>query len=137
MTEMTAAQGRKIFALARGRGIDGGTPRGHVNMLTGQAHISGLPITDAVKVTGSLEGKAGTARGAGRMTVRQHRFINSLMVTLGWTDAEGKPDTGGLRGFVKSKSGVDDPGWLDIGTASKVIEGLEAVVGRKRLCKGV
>lgn len=124
MRKITAAQNRKIHMLASQLGMDDDLLHEFVGMVTGKGHISGLTVTEAVKVIDGLAGKREYASGS-HMTDRQKKYIFFLMKQAGWTDKDGEPDLKRLDGFVRKQYGMDCHRFLDRKTASGVIEFLK------------
>ena len=130
MRKVTQAQQRKIHALARELGMDDDLLHGYVSMMAQKDSLRELSLTEAVKVIDGMEAKKGYAAGD-RISRRQEQYLFILMEKLGWTDAQGNPDKKRLDGVVKKQYGMDDYRWLTKGAASKVIEALKALAGRK------
>lgn len=124
MRKITAAQNRKIHMLASQLGMDDDLLHKFVGMVTGKGHISGLSVSEAVKVIDGLAGKREYASGS-HMTDRQKKYIFFLMKQAGWTDEDGEPELKRLDGFVQKQYGVDSHRFLDRRTASGVIEFLK------------
>ena len=114
MSKASAAQLRKIYALAREKGIDNENLHSLLYSICKKEHLSQLTITEAVQLIDSLSGK----EIPGRVTARQIHFIQGLAKDFGWDEKR-------LRGFVKKVGGVDDIRWLSKAQASNVIEGLK------------
>lgn len=121
MRKITGAQNRKIHMLASQLGMDDDLLHEYVGMVTGKEHISGLSISEAVKVIDGLAGKREYASGS-HMTDRQKNYIFFLMKQAGWTDDNGDPELKRLDGFVRKQYGIDSYRFLDRKTASDVIE---------------
>lgn len=131
MNKVTTAQQRKIHVLARELGMDDDLLHEYVSLLTEKQSLKELTVMEAVKVIDALEGKKGYAAGD-RISWRQERYIECLMVQLGWVLEDGKPDKKRLDGFVKKQYGMDDSRWMTKKIASHVIEGLKSLATRKR-----
>ncbi|MCX4341412.1 MAG: regulatory protein GemA [Lachnospiraceae bacterium] len=129
MRKITAAQNRKIHMLASQLGMDDDLLHEFVGMLTGKMHISGLSISEAVKVIDGLDGKREYASGS-HMSTRQENYIFFLMKQTGWVNDAGEPEIKRLDGFVKKQYGIDSYRFLDRRTASKVIEFLKDMAKR-------
>lgn len=134
MRKITAAQNKKMHALAKELGMDSGLLHEFVEMLTGKKHISGLSITEAAKAIDSLEGKLNYNAGS-HATKRQMDYILSLMKLAGWQDAAGQADIKRLDGLVKKQYGIDSHRFMDKKTASNVIESLKQM-GKRENAKG-
>lgn len=124
MRKITAAQNRKIHMLASQLGMDDDLLHEFVGMVTKKEHISGLTVSEAVKVIDGLAGKRDYASGS-HMTGRQKSYIFFLMKQAGWTDDNGEPELKRLDGFVRKQYGIDSHRFLDRKTASGVIEFLK------------
>lgn len=130
---LTYAQIKKIHVLANGRGMDNDLLHEHMEMLTGRTSIRELTRQEAAMLIDSLEGGAGKRNGRDRATSRQMHYIYGLMKELGWVTGDGKPDLDRLNRFLRSdKAGfsLEDYRWLNIGTASSLIEALKAMAIR-------
>ena len=129
MRKITAAQNRKIHMLASQLGMDDDLLHEFVGMVTNKEHISGLTITEAIRVIDGLTGKREYASGS-HMTDRQKSYIFFLMKQAGWTNESGDPELKRLDGFVQKQYGIDSHRFLDRKTASGVNEFL--MDGNKR-----
>ena len=130
MRKITPAQNRKIHVLASRLGMDDDLLHEFVEMLTKKEHISGLSITEAIRVIDSLEGNLNYTAGS-CVTERQKNYIFFLMKKLEWTDDSGEPEIKRLNGFVKKQYGIDSYQFMDRKIASKVIEFLKDMTTRK------
>lgn len=124
MRKITAAQNRKIHMLASQLGMDDDLLHEFVGMITKKEHISGLTVTEAIRVIDGLTGKREYASGS-HMTDRQKSYIFSLMRQAEWTNENGDPELKRLDGFVRKQYGIDSYRFLDRKTASGVIEFLK------------
>lgn len=132
---VTYGQIKKIHVLANERGMDNDLLHEHMEMLVGKSSIRALTRQEAITLIDSLEGKAGNRNVKDRATARQMHYIYGLMNELGWTTEAGKPDLDRLNRFLRSdKAGfnLEDYRWLDIGTASNLIEALKAMLTREQ-----
>lgn len=132
---VTYEQIKKIHVLANERGMDNDLLHEHMEMLVGKSSIRVLTKQEAIILIDSLEGKAGSRNGKDRATSRQMHFIYGLMKELGWVTEEGKPDLDRLNRFLRSDRagfGLEDYRWLNIGTASRLIEALKAMAAREQ-----
>lgn len=132
---VTYEQIKKIHVLANERGMDNDLLHEHMEMLVGKSSIRALTKQEAITLIDSLEGKAGNRNVKDRATARQLHYIYGLMKELGWTTEEGKLDLDRLNRFLRSdKAGfnLEDYRWLDIGTASNLIEALKAMITREQ-----
>ncbi len=132
---VTYDQIKKIHVLAKERGMDNDLLHTHMEMLVEKSSIRELTKQEAIILIDSLEGKAGSRNVKDRATARQLHYIYGLINELGWTTEEGKPDLDRLNRFLRSdKAGfnLEDYRWLDIGTASNLIEALKAMLTREQ-----
>ncbi|MBD5631704.1 MAG: DUF1018 domain-containing protein [Clostridia bacterium] len=132
---VTYEQIKKIHVLAKERGMDNDLLHEHMEMLVGKSSIRVLTKQEAITLIDSLEGKAGNRNVKDRATAKQMYYIYGLMNELGWTTGEGKPDLDRLNRFLRSdKAGfnLEDYRWLNIGTASNLIEALKAMIAREQ-----
>lgn len=113
---------RKIYALARERGIDNDTLHAHIYALTKKDSVKKLNLSEISKVIESLSGETG-----GRMTYKQKSYIFKLAKALGWVNEEKEVNVETLRGFVKNQVGVPTEEWLTKKQASIVIDGMKAI----------
>lgn len=130
---VTYGQIKKIYAVARERGIDNDLLHEHMEMLLHRSSVKDLTKREAAVLVDSLEGKA--ASGGAHATGKQMHYIYGLMKELGWTTEEGKPDLDRLNRFLQSdKAGfrLSDYRWLKKGPASDLIEALKAMLERKQ-----
>lgn len=132
---VTYEQIKKIYALAKERGMDNDLLHEHMEMLTGKPSIRALTKQEGIILIDSLEGKAGNRNVKDRATAKQMHYIYGLMKELGWTNEEGKPDLDRLNRFLRSdKAGfnLEDYRWLNIGTASSLIEAFKDMASREK-----
>lgn len=130
---VTYGQIKKIYAVARERGIDNDLLHEHMEMLLHRSSVRKLTKREAVMLIDSLEGKAPS--GQDHATGRQMQYIYGLMKELGWMTDGGKPDLDRLNRFLQSdKAGFNlaDYRWLEKGPASDLIEALKAMLKRKQ-----
>ena len=134
MTKITPAQMRKIYALARERGMDDELLHIHVSTLSGKEHLKELTLPEAIVIIDSLAGKqiAGLNPKVNPATMKQCSYLEGLASELGWTDEDGKVDMLRLNGFAKSQYGVDRYQWLTKSQASNVIEALKGMLERQQ-----
>lgn len=131
----TYGQIRKIYAVAKERGMDNDLLHEHMEMLVQRSSIRELTSREAAMLIDSLEGKTGSRSRKERATYRQMYFICGLMKELGWVTAEGEPDMAWLNRFLQSEDAgfkLSDYRLLNIGLASNLIEALKSMVKRKR-----
>lgn len=132
---VTYCQIKKIHVLAKERGMDNDLLHEHMEILVGKSSIRELTKKDAIALIDSLEGK-GSRNVKDRATPKQMHFIFGLMKDLGWVMEDGKPDLDRLNRFLQSdKTGfnLSDYRWLNIGTASNLIEALKSMSVREKV----
>lgn len=131
---VTYGQIKKIHVLAKERGMDNDLLHEHMEMLVGKSSIRELTKKDAIALIDSLEGK-GSRNVKDRATPKQMHFIFGLMKEMGWTTEDGNPDLDRLNRFLQSdKAGfkLSDYRWLNIGTASNLIEAFKRMAAAER-----
>lgn len=132
---ITSAQMRKIYALARDRGMDEDLLHLHIQTITGKDSMKELLLSEGIRVIDSLEGGYG-ARGQARATYRQMQYIYGLMKKLGWVTDTGELDTDRLDRFLQSpRAGINIGSykWLTRIKASDLIEALKSLCERQEL----
>ena len=127
MAKISSAQQRKIFMLARERGLDDELRREYIHTLTGKTSTKLLTMKEAIKVIDSLEGK----QIAGRITIKQRLYIEGMAKDIGWVNDTGKLDTERLNAWLHKRYGISHINWLTSKAASDAIEGLKAMLSRK------
>lgn len=127
MKKITPAQNRKIYMLAREKGIDNDTLHAHIYNITKKDSIKELTIVEAVMVIDSLSGNE-----QGRMTFRQRSYIMKLAKELKWVIENGKVDNDALRSFIKKQVDVPAEQWLTQKQASVVIDGMKAILKKDK-----
>ncbi len=133
---VTYAQIKKIFALARERGMDNDLLHEHLQMLTKRDSLSNLSRSEAVLLIDSLEGRPGAPKGQEKASSRQMSYIFGLMKAIGWVTETGKPDMERLDGFLQSDRAGFRLGsykWLDRKKASDLIEALKQMQERMKM----
>lgn len=121
MTKITQAQMRRIFVLARERGLDNDLLHAHALTMLGKESLKTLTVSEAVRLIDSLDGK----QQGNRITKRQMQYIEVLCISLGWTDDTGKVDAKVLNAFIEKQYGISRLPWMSVKQASKLIEGLK------------
>lgn len=129
MTRITPAQNRKIHVLAKNNGIDEELLHLYVSQLTKKDSIRNLTIMEAVTVIDALEGRQKSESG-NHMTKKQEHYLKALAKENGMIDETGELDEKRLDGFCRARYNVMRYSWLTRQQASKVIEGLKAMVER-------
>ncbi|MBQ8982690.1 MAG: DUF1018 domain-containing protein [Lachnospiraceae bacterium] len=129
MRNITPAQMRRIWALARDNGMDTELLHLYVSRITEKESLKELTIMEAVKVIDALAGKP--VETADHLSSRQEQYLIDLAKQLGMVDEDGNLDRKRLDGFCRSRYSVGSYTWLNRSQAGKVIEGLKAMVERK------
>ena len=133
---ISAAQMRKIFALARERGLDDELLHAYVQSITHKESIRELSLKEGIKVIDSLEGKP----KVGTASDKQMKYIQGLMMELGWITDIGTPDMERLDRFLQSpRAGINlgSHKWLTRSKASQLIEALKSMVEREKKEKDI
>lgn len=128
MSGITQSQIRKIYALCRGLAIDDDLLHEHIYACTKKKSVKELNIAEAIKVIDSLSGKKPAGEAA---SYRQLSYIKSLMKQLGWVTESGVPDMARLSGLCKKMYKIESYRWLDVKSASGIIEALKELIERK------
>ena len=125
-------QRRMIFKLAREKGLDNDLLHAYIENLTGKASLKYLTIIDARNVIDSLnDNKASGSKGMA--TFKQRRFIEGLAADIGWVvEGSKKLDRERLNAWLYHRYGISNIRWLTAKKASDAIEGLKAMVKRRR-----
>ena len=126
----TAAQLRRIYALARERGLDNEMLHAYVFNLTGKNSLKDLTIREAVTVIDALSPSGG--RTAGGITEGQHRYILSLAKELGWVEEGGEVNRKTLDAFLLKNCGKYAVQWMTAAEAAKLIEGMKPILEKDR-----
>lgn len=113
---------KRIYAVARQKGIDNETLHELVYREVSKESIKTLTCTEAYTVIHALEpgGSAVRQERKGMITDKQYNMIVRMSYILGW---EGNKKR--INGFVKKYTGVENVKWLTKYQASNVIEGLK------------
>ena len=122
----TPAQLRRIYGLARERGLDDEMLHAYVCQLTGRESLKDLTMKEAARVIDALGPSGGFT--AGGITPRQWKYMLGLAKELGWTDREGNADTKKLDEFALRNYKKYAVRWLTVREAGKMIEGLKAIM---------
>lgn len=123
MAEITQAQIKKLWAVSKELGLDSKLLHDLVWDQTGKEHIPEMTKEEAIKVIDWLERHKEDRPGMA--TNRQLWKINQLTQQLGWKDPQN------LRGFLRKYAKVEHTRWLTKEQASKVIEGLKAILKKQ------
>ena len=132
MKKISGGQLKKIYAMAREQGIDGGLLHEMVENQFKKQHISDLTMIQAgrfIERLGQTQSRCIT-NAAGRkvalVTKAQRYKIGQLVKDLGWAENPKR-----LSGFCKKYAGVDNPDWITKEQAWRLIEGLKALLERQ------
>lgn len=131
---ITGAQIKKIYALARERGMDTDLLHAHMETLVRKDSVAKLTVSEGIRLIDSLEGKPGQPKGEEKASWKQLQFIFGLMKKLEWINPDGTPDTDRLDRFLQSpKAGINlgSYQWLTRTKASKLIEALKSMSARE------
>lgn len=126
----TPAQLRRIYGLARERGLDDEMLHTYVFQLTGRESLKDLTMKEAVRVIDGLAPSGGFT--AGGITPRQWKYLLGLARELGWVDGEGNADLKKLDEFALRNYKKHTVRWLTVSEAGKMIEGLKAIAEKDR-----
>ena len=129
---ISGAQRGAIFALAKVAKLDNDALHDVVNRVTGADSISNLTSLQAGKVIESLKRQTGQDAPWGWMTDSQRWKVFNLCRDLGWLTETGEIDMNRLEGFVRSRFKVAKLQWVNVETATKLINGLNAMLKRAR-----
>jgi hypothetical protein len=129
---INGAQRGAIFALAKVAGLDNDALHDVVKQITGADSISALTSWQAGQVIESLKRQTGQDAPWGWMSDGQRWKAYALCRELGWVTEAGEVDVKRLEAFVRSRFGVAKLQWVNVETASKVINGLNAMLKRAR-----
>ncbi|MDE7339952.1 MAG: regulatory protein GemA [Lachnospiraceae bacterium] len=130
---ISVSQMRKIYALARERGMDSDLLHAHMQALTEKESMKELTMSEGIRMIESLEGKPTELKGQIKASYKQMQYIYGLMKRLGWVTGTGEPDTERLDRFLQSpKAGINlgSYKWLTKEKASKLIEALKSISER-------
>ena len=135
--DITTAQKKKIYAMARQIGLDDDTLHAVVETKFKKQHISDLTLIQARKIIDHLAGLSGrsidlpTGRKVALVTDAQRWKMNQLAGELGWADNAKR-----LQGFCKKYAGVDNPDWMTKQQAWRIIEGLKSLLKQAKNAGG-
>lgn len=125
------AQMRKIWAVAREKGMDEDMVRSVAQAVSGRPSISGLTSVQASAVIDRMLNKGGRRtkpqRDPNMMTEKQEWKIRQLEKELGWQDNPQR-----LQAFVKKYARVERLDWLTLYKARNIIDGLKALLARQK-----
>jgi hypothetical protein len=123
MADITQAQVRKLWAVARELGLTDKLLHDAVWNITHKEHIPDLTKEEAIQVIDWLE--TFKEDRPDMVTKRQLWKIDQLVKELGWNDPKQ------LRGFLHKYAKVEHTRWLTKEQASKIIEGLKAILKKQ------
>lgn len=126
----TPAQLRRIYGLARERGLDDEMLHTYIFQLTGRESLKDLTMKEAARVIDALGASGGFT--AGGITLRQRKYMLGLAKELGWIDGEGNADLKKLDEFALRNYKKYSVKWLTVREAGKMIEGLKAIAEKDR-----
>lgn len=130
---ISAGQMRKIYVLARERGMDSDLLHAHIQALTEKESMKELTMSEGIRIIESLEGKPSELKGQVKASYKQMQYIYGLMKQLGWVTDSGKPDTERLDRFLRSEKTGFNLGsyqWLTKEKAGNLIDALKSMVKR-------
>lgn len=129
---ITRDQLRMLYALAKEQGMDSDTLHARANAVTGAEHLSQMTKAQAARVIDSLLSKktmySAKPRAATRITQGQVDVIFGLARKMGWLD-EGYDR---IKGFVRSRYGVEVIDWMTPEQGRQCIEALKAMAAGGR-----
>lgn len=128
---ITAAQVRKIWAVARERGLEKDDVRQMAKLISGLDSVSQLTKHEAMQLIDRLEGRRPLTKGqaGGNMaTEKQVWKIEQLIAALGWSDNPKR-----LEAFMLKYAGVAKIGWLTKRKATGLIDGLKKILERQQM----
>ena len=131
----TSAQLRRIYGLAKERGLDDEMLHSYVFSLTGKESLKNLTVTEAIRVIDALAPSGGTV--AGGITPKQQKYMFSLAKELGWVNEAGEADRKKLDDFALKNYKKYATQWLTVKEAGKMIEGMKAILEKDRKKKGI
>lgn len=121
MYEITYPQIRKLYALAKEKGIDNEELHELVYQCSGKDSIKSLSKDEGIRCIDRIEGRK--VLPTGKITPSQLSYINDLIKQLGWNNNPKR-----LKGFIRKYTKVDEIKWLNVRQASNIIEGLKRQV---------
>lgn len=127
---ISTGQMRKIYALARERGMDSDLLHAYIHAHIQKDSMTKLTLSEGIKIIESLEGKSSDSA-----SYKQMQFIFGLMKELGWVMESGDPDTDRLDRFLQSPKARINLGsykWLTRDKAGKTIEALKSMLERDK-----
>ena len=128
---ITAAQVRKIWAVARERGLEKDDVRQMAKLISGLDSVSQLTKYEAIQLIDRLEGRRPFVKGqaGGNMaTDKQVWKIEQLIAALGWNDNPKR-----LEAFMLKYAGVAKINWLTKRKAIGLIDGLKKILERRQM----
>jgi hypothetical protein len=123
MAAITQAQIKKLWAVSRETGLDETLLHDLVWNITGKEHIPEMTKEEAIHVIDWIEEHK--ENRPDMATKRQIWKIDQLSKELGWNEPKH------LRGFLRKYAKVEHTRWLTKEQASKVIEGLKAILKKQ------
>lgn len=126
----TPAQLRRIYGLARERGLDDEMLHSYIFNLTGKESLKALTIREAASVIDALQPSGGMV--AGSITAKQEKYMLALAKELGWVDTKGAADRKILDAFAMKNYKKYAVRWLTVQEAGKMIEGMKAILEKDK-----
>lgn len=126
---ITPAQMRKIWAVAKERGLEQEDIRQMAKVISGMDSVSQLTKAEAIQLIDRLEGRRPFVKKQeyGNMaTAKQLWKINELTAALGWNDNPKR-----LEAFMLKYAGVAKAAWLTKRKAIGLIDGLKKIIERR------
>lgn len=126
MGKIIDSQRRRIFGIAKERGMDSDDLHAFVYQVTGVESIAILSYYQAKNVIDALKGRSGS-NNSKMITGLQIRYIEDLVYQIGWSRVR-------MQGYIKKRLGVDAPDqdpfrFLTKKKASNMIEALKRMKG--------
>lgn len=126
---ITPAQMRKIWVVAKERGLGQEDIRQMAKVISGMDSVSQLTKAEAIQLIDRLEGRRPFIKKQeyGNMaTAKQLWKINELTAALGWNDNPKR-----LEAFMLKYAGVAKAAWLTKRKAIGLIDGLKKIIERR------
>lgn len=126
---ITPQQMRKVWAVAKERGLDQDDVRQMAKVISGMDSVSHLTKAEAIQLIDRLEGRRPVAiqqTDPNMATVKQLWKIDQLIRGLGWDDNPKR-----LEQFMLKYAGVAKTQWLTKRKAIGLIDGLKKILDRQ------
>jgi len=128
-TPASNAQRRKIFVLAKERGLNKEMLDGFIYAATSKNSIRDITISEAVHIINRLEGNESTAPNM--ISSQQKKYILGLSKQVGFTNEDGVLDMKKLNLWLERRFKTSNVDWLTKRAAAQAIEGLKQMQTRK------